>query len=156
MLNIFAIRNHTPRWLILVIDVMISFVSIMAAYLLRFNFRILPEYLDPTNIQSFYLVIPSVLSIRLVTFLISRTYAGLVRYTSTKDAGRIFFVLIIGSVVFGIINIITFETRDQFFIPISVIGIDFLMNVFLMTGSRFFVKAIYLDYTIRKKEKQML
>ncbi|MDF1550699.1 MAG: nucleoside-diphosphate sugar epimerase/dehydratase [Bacteroidales bacterium] len=133
---------------------MISLVSIMAAYLLRFNFRILPEYTEPTNFQSFYLVVPVVLSIRLLSFLISRTYAGLVRYTSTKDAGRIFFVLIVGSAILGIINIVTYETKDQFFIPVSVIGIDFLMNVFLMTGSRFFVKAMYLDYTISKKEKQ--
>ncbi len=154
MFNIFSIRNNTPRWFILIIDLGITFTSIVSAYLLRFNFKLPDEYLILENIQSFYFVIPVVLIIRFTTFLISRTYQGIVRYTSTKDAGRIFFVLIIGSLLFGTINIITYEVRDIFFIPISVIGIDFLASVFLMTGSRFFVKAIYLDYTISSKEKQ--
>ena len=154
MLNILSIRNHTPRWFILIIDVMISLVSIGAAYLLRFNFSLPPESFDPENIKSFYYVLPIVISIRFLSFLLSRTYQGLVRYTSTKDASRIFFVLIIGSVIFGLINIVAFQATEQFLIPISVIGIDFLTNVFLMTGSRFFVKALYLDYTISSKEKQ--
>jgi len=154
MPNILSIRNHTPRWFILIIDVMISLVSIGAAYLLRFNFKLPPESFDSENIKSFYYVLPVVIFIRLLSFLLSKTYQGLVRYTSTKDAGRIFFVLIIGSLTFGLINIITFQATELFLIPISVIGIDFLMNVFLMTGSRFFVKALYLDYTISSKEKQ--
>jgi FlaA1/EpsC-like NDP-sugar epimerase len=154
MLNFLSIRNNTPRWFILIIDLAISFTSIVSAYFLRFNFKLPEEYFNLENIQSFYFVIPVVLVIRFLSFLISRTYQGLVRYTSTKDAGRIFFVLIIGSLLFGIINIITYEVRDIFFIPISVIGIDFLANVFLMTGSRFFVKALYLDYAINSKEKQ--
>ncbi len=154
MLNIFSIRNNTPRWFILIIDLGIAFTSIISAYLLRFNFKLPEEYFILENIKSFYFVIPAVLIIRFLSFLISRTYQGLVRYTSTKDAGRIFFVLIIGSSIFGVINIITYETHDVFFIPVSVIGIDFLASVFLMTGSRFFVKALYLDYTISSKEKQ--
>lgn len=153
-MNIFSLRDHTPRWFILIIDLGISFISIVAAYLLRFNFKLPDEYLILENIQSFYFVIPVVIIIRFISFLISRTYLGLVRYTSTKDAGRIFFVLIIGSLSFAVLNIITYEVRTIFFIPVSVIGIDFLMNVFLMTGSRFFVKALYLDYAIKSKEKQ--
>ncbi|NJO90098.1 MAG: hypothetical protein HC831_14990 [Chloroflexia bacterium] len=145
MLNIFSIRNNTPRWFILIIDLGIAFTSIISAYFLRFNFRLPEEYFILENIKSFYFVVPVVLIIRFTSFLISRTYQGLVRYTSTKDAGRIFFVLIIGSLLFAVINIITYEIRDIFFIPISVIGIDFLASVFLMTGSRFFVKALYLD-----------
>jgi FlaA1/EpsC-like NDP-sugar epimerase len=153
-MNIFSLRNQTPRWFILIIDLGISFTSIVAAYLLRFNFKLPDEYLILENIKSFYFVIPIVLIVRFSSFLISRTYLGLVRYTSTKDAGRIFFVLIIGSMSFGVINIFTYQAHTIFFIPISVIGIDFLANVFLMTGSRFFVKALYLDYAIKSKEKQ--
>lgn len=154
MLNILSLRNHTPRWMILIIDLMISFVSIIGAYLLRFNFTILPEYLDENNFHSFYFVIPVVIAIRLASFLISRTYAGLVRYTSTKDASRIFFVLVVGSALLGVLNITTYLFFERFFVPVSVIGIDFLLNMFLMAGSRFFVKAMYLDYTMSKKEKQ--
>lgn len=154
MSNIFTIREHTPRWFILIIDLAISFTSLISAYFLRFNFKLPEEYFVVESIKSFYFVVPGVLIIRFTSFFISKTYQGLVRYTSTKDASRIFFVLIIGSLLLGVINIITYQIYEIFFIPVSVIGIDFLANVFLMTGSRFFVKAIYLDYAIKQKEKQ--
>lgn len=154
MLNILTVRNHTPRWFILIVDISISLVSIFAAYFLRFNFTLPKEYFDINSIKSFYVVVPIVLSIRLVSFLISKVYQGLVRYTSTKDAGRIFIVLFTGSVAFLGINVITYNYYDVFFIPITVIGIDFLANVFLMTGTRFFAKSLYLDYAVKANEKK--
>ncbi len=97
MFDLLFLRRNAPRWLILVIDLCISFTSIVTAYLLRFNFDLPLEYFDSQNFNSLYWVIPLVLLVRLVSFLISRTYAGIVRYTGTKDAGRIFVVILSGS-----------------------------------------------------------
>ena len=157
MLQKIFFHKHFPRWIILVIDVLISFVSISLAYFLRFNGS--PpnqyfEYFDSTNYRSLYYAIPYVLVVRLISFAISRTYQGIIRYTSTKDAGRIFLTLISGSILFGLGDLLSVRVTTTFFIPISVIGIDFLANVFLMTGSRFFVKSVYLEYAYRLKEKQ--
>jgi len=154
MLQKLFFHKHFPRWIILFIDIFISFLSITTAYLLRFNFKPPAEYFDSTNYRSLYFAIPYMLFVRLVSFLISRSYKGIIRYTSTRDAGRIFMTLVGGSIFFGVGNLLSLKYMGSFFIPISIIGIDFLANVFLMTGSRFFVKSVYLEYAYRMKEKQ--
>ncbi len=152
MIKRLFIHDHFPRWIILIIDLIISFVSITLAFLLRFNFKIPVYYLDPSLFQAVYYSIPIVVGIRLITFLVSKSYTGIIRYTGTKDAGRIFLVVITGSIILGVTNLISYRLNGHFFVPVSVIGIDFLSNVFLLTGSRLFVKSIYLEYSFRLKE----
>jgi FlaA1/EpsC-like NDP-sugar epimerase len=154
MIDILFLKKHAPRWLILLIDLIICFVSIISAFLLRFNFRIPQQYLDTERFDSLYYVICIVLVVRLTSFILSNSYSGIIRYTSTKDASRIFVVLISGSIVFGIINLFSYKIHETYFIPISIIGIDFLANMFLMTSMRFFIKTIYLEYSYGKLESQ--
>jgi FlaA1/EpsC-like NDP-sugar epimerase len=154
MIDILFLKKHAPRWLVLLIDLTISFVSIISAFLLRFNFRIPQQYLNTERFDSLYYVICIVLVVRLISFILSNSYSGIIRYTSTKDASRIFVVLISGSIVFGIINLFTYKIHETYFIPISIIGIDFLANMFLMTSMRFFIKTIYLEYSYGKLESQ--
>ncbi|NQU80407.1 MAG: polysaccharide biosynthesis protein, partial [Bacteroidetes bacterium] len=69
-------RSHTPRWIVFLIDLIIVFFSISLATLLRFNFEIPQDYLDTITF-----VIPYVLIIRAGSFVLFRSYAGLIRYT---------------------------------------------------------------------------
>ncbi len=154
MFDFLFVRRNAPRWLILIIDVCISFTSIITAYFLRFNFNLPETYFDSENLNSFYWVIPMVLLVRLISFLISRTYAGIVRYTGTKDAGRIFIVILFGSLFLGFSNYISFKYNGIYLIPFSVIGIDFLTNIFIMTFSRLFVKTVYMEYIAKSKQKE--
>src|SRR5689334_5571627 len=96
--NYFPEKN-TPRPIIFGIDMCISFFSIVLAYLLRFNFAI-PQL----EMNSLHVVIPIVLLVRGTSFLSFKTYAGIIRYTSTKDAQRIFIAISVGSIIFGIAN----------------------------------------------------
>ena len=142
MLNSIFLRKHTPRWIILTIDLFICAISLSAAYLLRFNFEIPVKYIN----QLVY-VFPIVLSVRLISFLISGVYSGLVRYTTTRDAERIFLVISSGSFLFVIINIISFYfISGSFIIPFSIVIIDFLATIFIMTALRLFVKTLYFEY----------
>jgi len=136
------LRKHTPRWIVFFIDIFICLCSITLAYLLRFNFSIPENYL-----KSLYYVIPCVLFIRSISFVVGRTYAGIIRYTSTKDAERIFIVISTGSCFFMISNIISnYFLNYQFIIPFSIVIIDFLTTNFAMTGSRLIVKTLYLEF----------
>ncbi len=135
-----------PRWIILFIDITISLVSIVTAFFLRFNFNLPSNYLDSSNLRSLYYVIPIFLLVRLISFILSRTYAGIIRHTSTKDAARIFTVLSLGSVSIVVANFIGYYFIHSFFVPLSVIVIEFFTSVFIMTASRFIVKAVYLEY----------
>ena len=148
MIFMFLSDRHIPRGIIFCLDVLICLISMLLAYLLRFNFAI------PTaELHSFKYIIPSILVIRGVSFYLLKTYAGIIRYTSTRDAQRIMLTISIGSIFFMIANLISYKIRDVFFIPISILIIDFMAAVFTMTAYRLLVKIMYLELTNPSKSK---
>ena len=85
----FLFERTAPRWVVLVIDLILCTLSFYLAYDLRFNFTI-PD----VEILLLPTAFATVLSVRLVSFLISRTHTGIIRYTSYKDSQRIFLTLL--------------------------------------------------------------
>ncbi|MFH1319250.1 MAG: nucleoside-diphosphate sugar epimerase/dehydratase [Bacteroidota bacterium] len=141
--------KHTPRWIIFFFDIFICLCSIVLAYLLRFNFSI-PE----AEFITIPHVIPLVLIIRAISFYLAKTYAGLIRYTSTKDAERIFFIISLGSIFLGLTNVFTYRfITGTFIIPYSVIIIDYITTIFIMTAIRLLIKTMYLEYRNPTKAK---
>jgi len=124
-------------------------MSIVLAYLLRFNFHI-PKY----ELELLFFVIPSIVLIRAISFVLGKTYAGIVRHTSIEDAERIFIVISAGSGIFIFFNILSFYFIDsQFLIPSSVVVIEYIASIFLLTSTRLFVKIIYHEFTNPQKER---
>jgi FlaA1/EpsC-like NDP-sugar epimerase len=145
----FFFKRNTPSWIILVIDIVICLFSVILAFLLRFNFSI-PTYV----ILDLPLVLGIILSVRLISFLITRSYIGIIRYTSTDDALRIFLISFFGSVFFGLINVFTYYTYNHIFIiPFSIIIIDFLVTTFVMISLRMLVKLAYAEYLNPNRDK---
>ena len=141
--------KNTPRWIIFFIDVFICLGSIVLAYLLRFNFQI-----PSADLHSLQYVIPFVLAVRMAGFVFFRTYAGIIRYTSTRDAMRIFFTSLTCSSVFLLANIISFSSSGINLIPYSIVIIDFLVTVFTMSAMRVFVKTLYMELRFPDREKK--
>jgi FlaA1/EpsC-like NDP-sugar epimerase len=111
-------------------------------FFLRFNYDEIPEA-DLKNLPLNYAV---VLTVRFLSFLFSKTYKGVVRYTSSKDASRIFTVLLLGSLVIYLSNLIHyFSVNHTYYIPNSIIIIEALVTLFIMISSRLGVKALYLE-----------
>jgi len=137
--------KHTPRWVVFLIDLTICLFSVVFAFYVRFEFSLSEEY--KILLKS---VIPLILFIRAVHFISFRTYAGLIRYTSTKDAERIFIVTSISTLVLFAINFINYFSNSKFIIPNSILLIDYFLTIILMVGSRLFYKAVY--YTIRNTD----
>lgn len=143
-------NKNTPTWIIFLIDLGIVFVGLILAYLLRFNFKI-PE----VEIETFYVVFPFVLGIRAITFLVGKTNRGMIRYTSSADAQRIFLITFLGSALFIVFNIIKFYAIDKaFLVPFSIISIEFLSTIFLLVTFRLGVKEIYEEIKNSSKESQ--
>lgn len=141
---------NMPRWSILFIDTFICAFALTISFLLRFNFENIPQA-DSANFLKDYII---VLTIRFLSFLVSKTYKGVVRYTSAKDAIRIFLVILLGSSIIFIFNLIDYYFLSQsYFIPNSVIIIDALVTLFLMISSRLAVKAMYSEIKNPNKEK---
>lgn len=135
-------RKNTPRWLIFLLDLVIAGFAVILAYLLRFNFDIPPSELAPLPQIFLYMLL-----VRSASFVIARSYAGIIRYTSTGDALRVFATVLAGSIVFVLTNVGTFYLLGHFFfIPFSVIIIDFLATSFGMITFRLIVKLAYFEF----------
>ncbi len=141
-------RPNAPVWIIFLGDLFICFISIWAAYFLRFNFRIPPE-----EIVTLPLVFLAVLLIRAISFLIFQTHRGIIRFTNTKDVERIFLSIAAGSTFFLAVNPILLLLNKAYLIPFSIIIIDGILSVFLMVISRIVIKSIFYEINGGRKVK---
>jgi len=137
-------KKYAPRWLILQIDLIICLFSLITAYLLRFNFD-----LDADALDSLPVVIGLYIVIRAISFKIFRTYAGIIRYTSTEDAKRIFLAVAAGNAIIFSIYIIYLFVFDDALLPLAVIIIDFITALLLLTSFRLGIKIVYSQFSYK-------
>ena len=143
-------QYNLPRWSILIIDTLVCAVALTLAFLLRFDFSSIPET-DARNLPYDYLI---VLGIRFLSFAISKTYKGVVRYTSSRDTIRIFYVIVSGSLLIFLFNLIShYFILGTNYIPNSVIIIDGFVSLFFLISSRLMVKALYSEIKNPNREK---
>ena len=142
-------KQNIPRWFIFLMDILVVFFSLILAYLVRFNFNV-PEL----EMQMWPQVFLMVLGVRAISFFISKTYAGIIRYTSTEDAVRIFLVLLSGSLFFGLANLFSYYfINEKFIVPFSIIIIEFISVTLGMVTFRILVKITYLEIKNPSGEK---
>lgn len=86
--------SYTPRWIVFIIDVMLSCVAVGVTYLILGNFQ-----LDRINMSLVSRGAICIVGVRIVSFIWGKTYSGIVRFTGTEDALRIYYVLTAGELV---------------------------------------------------------
>jgi FlaA1/EpsC-like NDP-sugar epimerase len=126
-------------------------LAVLIAYLLRFNFFVPEQY----RFQMFLNVVFIVL-IRFLSLYFSKIHLGIVRYTASKDIQRIFNVNILVTVFFALFNIVTLYTHKEFFIPYSIVIIEFMTTLFFMLGYRIVIKMLYFEMKNPEKEKRKI
>ena len=141
----FRLKANTPRWVIILLDLFLSFLALAFAYLIRFDLKA-----DKALIEKEWAILSkSILlyfGVKLVVFYFFKIHKGLVRYTSTEDIRRIFIAVATSSVLYFIFGIIRYNYFDgSYLFPTSVLIMEFLACFFLMVGSRFIVKLLYLE-----------
>ena len=136
-----------PRWIIILIDLIILFFSSLLAFLLRFNFDY--SRLDTFEVNKGILIFTFFC---LISSLITRSYAGIVRYTGIQDAIRILGTILMGSVLSLITNFILYEINGRYLLPVSVVIIAFFCSVLLLFSYRLFVKQTF-SYFLNKEKK---
>lgn len=141
MLNFIKKLKIVPSWVILLIDLMLVFSATLFALFIRDNLRI------PANFSLHeYLYIPFlIVGVRLLFFIVFKTFRIVVRFTNTKDVLSIFFSCLTGSIALFILNLITFAINGFFLIPTSVIIMEFFITLVVMILYRFTFKTIYLE-----------
>lgn len=87
-----------------------------------------------------------VTSIYFLSFLIFRTHLGIIRYSSQLDLQKILFACLTAlSIIVGLALILR-EGRNvssELYYSVSILIIQFLISIFLLSSGRFFVKWLY-------------
>ena len=149
----FRLKANTPRWVIILLDLMLSFFALIFAYLIRFDLKA-----DRNLIEQEWLILSkSILvffAVKLIVFYLFKIHKGIVRYTSTEDIRRIFLAVSTISVIYLMLGYLRYSVFDGYFLfPMSVLIMEFLACVVLMIGSRFTVKLLYLE-SIKSNQKE--
>jgi FlaA1/EpsC-like NDP-sugar epimerase len=131
-------NRNTPRSLILTIDTLLVFVSVLIAYLLRFNFNI-----PASEIALMPKAVALILSVRFLSFLLSKIFAGIIRYTETQDIIRVLFVVFLGSTLITIGTFVIYFYKELFIIPRAVLIIEFVTTTMSLIFFRLLVKVTY-------------
>ncbi|WP_296623612.1 nucleoside-diphosphate sugar epimerase/dehydratase [Marivirga sp.] len=145
--------SFLPRWIILVIDLVLLMSAILFAYLLRFNFNI-EEVLAFKFTEG--LVLFSIC--HLLAIFLTQSYAGIIRYTSIEDGLRISYTTFIGTVLIAIVSYLNFWYTGSVIIPLSVLIISFILAVVILFSYRVLVKNLFAYYrdAVRHRKNVMI
>lgn len=130
-----------PRWVIIIIDVLIVGLSTFLGFLLRFNF----EWSSIVNFNPLYGILVNTFGC-LIALFITKSYAGILRYTGLKDGVRVLNTLLLTHVFSSIVNLIYHYNTGNNVIPYSVILISFLASFVFLFQYRLLIKNIFSYY----------
>lgn len=143
LVNSFSGR-FLSRWVILVLDLVIVGTSFLFAYLIWFKFNYLAFDINKALLQ-----LEVTLLVYSLSFLITRSYSGIIRHTGLSDAFRLLRAVTLSFVVLIGINILfnALGKQDVYRISYSILIIHFLLSTFFLIGSRVIVKLFFIQIT---------
>lgn len=135
--------NHTPRWVVFLIDVLLCAFSYVFIAFIILNFTF-----EPYGTLWLFQTLGIVLLFKIIAFALTRMYQGLVRYTSINDAIRILTATFISSsgIVAWDFTIYFLRDSPEFYIPLSIILLDFFVCLVALSSSRVAYKLLYSYY----------
>ncbi len=147
--------NFVSRWLILAIDVFIVSCTYFLTYFILSNFEF--DSVDWVRVIKNQ---PISILTYLVSFLMFKSYSGIIRHTSLADAVKIFKASTFGAIILFVISFITRSTNllEFTYASYSVIIIHYLTSMSILVVSRFMIKLIYkgLTNTSARSSKNVL
>ncbi len=132
--------HFVSRWTVLLFDLIIVASAFVGSYLLLFTFN----YIDINRYEAFVLL-GITLPVYLLSFLITRSYTGVLRHTGLDDGYRILAAGGIALITLVIINLIksSIGSGEILILPYPFLFLHFLLTVFLLVGARLFVKQVF-------------
>lgn len=147
MFNRFKTLNVLPRWIIVLIDLIIFSLAALLGYLLRLNFQIdgLYEYDFLRGVLIYTIA-------GLIASLLTRSFAGIIRYTGLQDTLRVLYANLITLAIVSVINSLSENT-----LPYSVAFIAFLVSLVFSISYRLLVKELFAFYrTVSQIQRKVL
>ena len=133
----------------MIIDLSIIALSVIFAYLLRFNFDFYQVLVRDVQVG-----ILIYLGIGMLMILITQMYAGIIRYTSLQDGWRIIYTMVMVMCLVLAINYFWNARYSYSVIPYSVIVITALSSIFFLFFYRLLVKSFFSYYFYRRDNKK--
>jgi FlaA1/EpsC-like NDP-sugar epimerase len=130
-----------PRWVIIIIDLIFIGFATVLAYLLRFNFNV-----EDIQRNNFIAGILLAVACGLTSIIISGSHQGIVRYTGVQDGVRIFFTVILNSLLLCGVNLFYHAHTTDNIIPYSVVLISYLASFLFLFNYRLLIKYIFSFY----------
>jgi len=130
-----------PRWVIIIIDLIVITFSTQLGFLLRFNFNVS----DALRFNPVYAAMVTAGS-GLVAIVITKSYAGIVRYTGVDDGMRIMYASLLSLAIGTLVNLLFFYNQGHNLVPFSVLLITFLASFLFLFYYRLLVKMIFKHY----------
>ena len=145
----FSQINIVPRWIIFTLDLMICFVSLTMAYLVKYNFD-----LSGMNYTEFSRNVLVMTFINTMVFVNVKTYSGIIRYTSAQDTFRILFSVMISNGLFFFIDLVLVAFNEPVYISGSVLIINGLASFLFLITYRILIKYFFLYIKNLKLDKK--
>ena len=127
-----------PRWAIFSIDLALGTVALGMAFAIRFEFA--PPLHELVAARAF---LPLYWAVRGATMLAFRTYAGIIRFSGSRDARRVLMALSVGTALFIALDFILAAAGRAYPVPLSVVAIELLASSVLLIGFRIVVRSVY-------------
>ncbi|MFM7566590.1 MAG: polysaccharide biosynthesis protein, partial [Flavobacteriales bacterium] len=150
------LNSATPRWVIIIGDLILSMFALGLSYLIRFDLN--------TNLSSFksewdknWKSVLLYLVIKLTVFQLFSIHKGLIRHTSAQDTKRILNAALSCTGIFIGISIYRATLLNTTYLfPSSIILLEFIISIFFLVGSRFTLKLLYFESNRTKIEPEQV
>jgi FlaA1/EpsC-like NDP-sugar epimerase len=130
-----------PRWVIIIIDLVVIAFSTGLGFLLRFNFNL-------DEVFRFHIGYALLLTTGsgLLAIMVTKSYAGIVRYTGVDDGMRIMYASLLSLTVGTLVNLVYYYNVGRNLVPFSILLITFLASFLFLFYYRLLVKIIFKHY----------
>ncbi len=141
-------NRFLSRFLVLLIDVLATGLSLVIAIMFRFGFN-----LDAAQNLINFQTLTVVLLFYTTSFLTLGSYKGIIRHTSVEDIKKVLLASAIGGsacMIFSLSGDLFFESRP---FPFSLIAFHFTLTFIALTGLRLGVKNVFIVGINQGKEE---
>lgn len=152
LISVYNSYSHLfiPRWIVLLFDLTVIFFTFFIAFTIRANFELKEYPIEREIPQAFFVTL-----VYFISFVLYKSYSGIIRHTGLNDAYRIFqatgsaFLFLLGYGIF--IRLMKIEQPWTY--SFAVILIHFLLSYFVLMGFRIVVKTV-VSQLIRSRSDQ--
>jgi FlaA1/EpsC-like NDP-sugar epimerase len=138
--------SKTPNWIIFLIDIILSIIALILAYFIRFEFQL--KTIEIEFWHTSYLYLASFILTKCIVFFAFKIHQGHIRHTSILDVKRLLLTIGASTSILFLMNLIRISfIDDRYYLPTSIIIMEFFISYSLIIGFRFAVKIFYIEST---------